>query len=310
VTEIPWIAGSFRHVLAPPSMPQPESGKPASQWYINDHCMLIDSFGRIHWFGINNPYPEDGNLYGPGSHRHIGHAVAECPWGPWIALEDAFSLPPGTTENVGACFVVPYGSEYRMIYGYNTGFYFARSDDLNVWQRYPLRFWIWARTREIHVSGNRRMARTCSMLPPAIRARAPLPWQKAAISYGGIRQRQRFYPTWRSSGAHWSRRLYTDGMTSSTSSLTTVIGSTRRLWFSTAETPAASIGRRRFARSLRMPRRFLSGEGEHTLRTAALRTGTGLISAPRRVCGWQNFNGHSPDRPRCHRRQLAKARPS
>ena len=137
MTEIPWISGTFRHVLPPPGMAQPRSGTAASQWYINDHCMLVDSSDRIHWFGITNPYPEDGNLYGPGSHRHIGHAVAEHPWGPWTAMEDAFSLPSGTTENIGACFVVPYGSEYRMIYGYNTGFHFGRSDDLNVWHKVP-----------------------------------------------------------------------------------------------------------------------------------------------------------------------------
>jgi len=107
------------------------------QWYINDHCIFVDAADRLHWFGITNPYPDDGNLYGTGSHRHIGHAVAEHPFGPWTAKQHAFALPAGTTENVGACFVVEWKSEYRMIYGYNTGFHFARSRDLEDWQPMP-----------------------------------------------------------------------------------------------------------------------------------------------------------------------------
>jgi hypothetical protein len=114
-----------------------EAGGPRTQWYINDHCIFVDTDERLHWFGITNPYPEDGNLYGPGSHRHIGHAVAEHPFGPWAAKRYAFALPEGTTESVGACFVVALESEYRMFYGYNTGFHFARSSDLEEWQPLP-----------------------------------------------------------------------------------------------------------------------------------------------------------------------------
>jgi len=137
MSEIPWIPGMFRHMLAPPGMQQQAPAESGRQWYINDHCIFVDSADRLHWFGITNPYPDDGNLYGPGSHRHIGHAVAENPFGPWIAKEHAFELPAGTTENIGACFVVALESEYRMIYGYNTGFHFASSDDLENWQTLP-----------------------------------------------------------------------------------------------------------------------------------------------------------------------------
>jgi hypothetical protein len=133
MTDIPWISRAFRHVLAPPGM----SDDSSPQWYINDHCIFVDPTSRIHWFGITNPYPGDGNLYGPGSHRHIGHATAEDPYGPWTAREDVFTLPSETSENIGACFVVPFKTEYRMIYGYNTGFHFAHSPDLNEWQRLP-----------------------------------------------------------------------------------------------------------------------------------------------------------------------------
>jgi len=128
--EIPWIQGAFQNTLEAPNNAK-------GQWYINDHCILVDSSDQIHWFGITNPYPEDGKLYGPGSHRHIGHAVAAHPFGPWTMREHAFSLPDGTTENIGACFVVLFGSEYRMIYTYNEAFHFARSDDMDDWQKLP-----------------------------------------------------------------------------------------------------------------------------------------------------------------------------
>jgi len=131
VKVIPWIAGEFRHVLNPPGMPAHSK----QQWYINDHCIFIDSAGRLHWFGITNPYPEDRNYYGPGTHRHIGHAVAEHPFGPWQAREHALALPADSKENIGACFVVRGTNDYLMVYGYNRGFHFARSKDLETGQK-------------------------------------------------------------------------------------------------------------------------------------------------------------------------------
>ena len=133
MSAIPWIPGTFRHVLSPPGMEQQGTAESKTQWYINDHCVFVDSSDRIHWFGITNPYPEDGNLYGPGSHRHIGHAVAEHPFGPWEAREHAFSLPEGTSEFIGACFVVGRQNDYLMVY-HHRGLCFGRSDDLNTWQ--------------------------------------------------------------------------------------------------------------------------------------------------------------------------------
>jgi hypothetical protein len=132
---IPWIKGAFRHVLSPPGMVEARKTGSKEQWYINDHCFLVDLSDRIHWFGITNPYPKDGNLYGPGSHRHIGHAVAQHPFGPWEEKEYALSLVEGTTECIGACFVMPRGKGFLMVYGYNTGFHFAQSSDLNTWQK-------------------------------------------------------------------------------------------------------------------------------------------------------------------------------
>jgi hypothetical protein len=134
MTPIPWIAGTFRHVLDPPGMEKARKAGSSEPWYINDHCFIVDTSERIHWFGITNPYPKDTNYYGPGTHRHIGHAVASQPFGPWEAREDAFTLPEGTSGNIGACFVVRDRNEYLMIYGYNAGFHFARSADLDAWR--------------------------------------------------------------------------------------------------------------------------------------------------------------------------------
>jgi len=107
---------------------------PEEQWYINDHCFVVDPDEVIHWFGITNPYPQQGGFYGPGTHRHIGHASARDPFGPWQEHIDAFSLPEGSADNIGASFVVRQGDRYVMIYGYNAGFAIARSEDLYDWQ--------------------------------------------------------------------------------------------------------------------------------------------------------------------------------
>ena len=132
---VPWTAGMFRHILSPPGMEQARKSGSKEQWYINDHCFFVDSSERIHWFGITNPYPADTNFYGPGSHHHIGHAVAKHPFGPWEARDDALTVSKDSSENIGACFVVQAAGEYLMIYGYNTGFHFARSRDLFTWTR-------------------------------------------------------------------------------------------------------------------------------------------------------------------------------
>jgi hypothetical protein len=107
--------------------------RPDEQWYINDHCFFLDEQHTLHWFGITNPYPDDGNLYGPGTHRHIGHATATHPFGPWEEHPHAMALPLGSSGNIGACFVIRSGGGYLMIYGYNTGFYCAGSRNLVEW---------------------------------------------------------------------------------------------------------------------------------------------------------------------------------
>lgn len=131
--EIPWIRGTFRHVLAPPGMRAAREGGAPEEWYVNDHCIVTDERDRLHWFGITNPYPADRNLYGPGSHRHVGHAVADHPFGPWSERRHVIELPPDTSDNVGACFVVRSSPDYVMLYGYAAGFRTTTSRDLDLW---------------------------------------------------------------------------------------------------------------------------------------------------------------------------------
>jgi hypothetical protein len=129
--KLPWIHSAFRHILHPPAPPDA-----TAQWYINDHCFIVAPDNHIHWFGITNPYPDDVHqLYGAGSHRHIGHASAPHPFGPWTAHEHAFMLPPDTQECVGACFAVQHDGTYYLIYGYNTGFSMAVSPDMFHWEK-------------------------------------------------------------------------------------------------------------------------------------------------------------------------------
>lgn len=134
MTRIPYVKGRFEHILSPSSKTILGDER---RWYINDHCFFVDPENRIHWFGINNPYPEDGHYYAPGTHRHIGHAVADRPFGSWTAMPDAFSLPDDTTECVGACFVAAQGEHYVMLYGFNTGLSTAVSSDLQTWKKQP-----------------------------------------------------------------------------------------------------------------------------------------------------------------------------
>jgi len=143
--EFPWIRGTFTHVLNPPGMKHAREKNPREQWYINDHCIFVDKTNLIHWFGITNPYPEDGRYYAPGTHRHIGHASAKDPYGPWDEHPDSFSLPNDSKDGVGSCFVVHHGDDYFMLYDYSsnvkegtnsarsTGLHMAQSKDLFTW---------------------------------------------------------------------------------------------------------------------------------------------------------------------------------
>ena len=132
--EIPVIMGKYKHILDPPG--QTLTNAPKGSWYINDHCFFVEKNGKIHWFGINNPYVAKGeDPYGPGSHRYIGHAVADEPFGPWTACEPALQLDANDKSgNIGACFVIEKDGKYLMYYNHSGSTYIAESFDLYKWQ--------------------------------------------------------------------------------------------------------------------------------------------------------------------------------
>jgi hypothetical protein len=131
---IPYVKGRFQRVLAPPGYEANRETDPETLWTINDHCFFVTDGDVIHWYGITNPLPGDGDYYGPGTHLHIGHASAEHPFGRWREHRDALRLPETSESNIGASFVVASGDGYLMVYGYNTGLSVARSSDLFVWR--------------------------------------------------------------------------------------------------------------------------------------------------------------------------------
>lgn len=133
---IPWVKGAFRHVLQPTGNGESQTHAPPQQWYVNDHCFVVDVNQTIHWFGITNPRV-NGNPYEPGSHRHVGHATAKHPFGPWQEHPHAFALPEGTRLGLGACFVISKGREYFMLVDARNngpGLYVAKSDNLFDWK--------------------------------------------------------------------------------------------------------------------------------------------------------------------------------
>jgi hypothetical protein len=142
---IPYIVGAFQHVLDPPGQREAQEAHPGQQWYINDHCFVAGPDGRLHWFGITNPYAEVGHYYDPGSHRHLGHASAPGPWGPWTEHPHVVALPEDTKEhNVGASFALRRGEEYYLYYVFpdksidpihDNGLTLATSRDLFHWER-------------------------------------------------------------------------------------------------------------------------------------------------------------------------------
>ena len=153
---IPVIDGDFALVYeADPEKP--------NTWFVNDHCLIQDEEDKIHFFGIENPYPTTKkawdwvkyeiknadrpfvrtlwqmmhrHLY-PGwskgqiiTHYRVGHAVADDIWGPWKRCEAALD---GKKEkkSYGSPFVVQNKNKYWMLVPSETGL--AVSDDLMQW---------------------------------------------------------------------------------------------------------------------------------------------------------------------------------
>jgi len=149
---IPVVDGEFKLVY------EPEPEHPNS-WMVNDHCLIRDAHGTLHFFGIENPFPTTaealewlkddlvptsrpfiqtlhwlmhGHLYCKGkTHYRVGHAVAESVWGPWRRLPAA---QDGGLDRLphGSPFVVEHEGQYWMFEpSQGTGSY--TSTDLQAW---------------------------------------------------------------------------------------------------------------------------------------------------------------------------------
>jgi len=157
---VPVVDGDFKLVY------EPEPERPNS-WMVNDHCLIRDAHGVLHFFGIENPFPttaealewlKEGlvpsprpfiqtlhwlmhnHLYRSGTHYRVGHAVAENVWGPWQRCPAA--LDGGEERHGhGSPFVVRHENQYWMFepsarrqswQSVGTGIY--TSSDLNNWK--------------------------------------------------------------------------------------------------------------------------------------------------------------------------------
>lgn len=149
---IPVVDGDFTLVYEP----YPES---PNTWMVNDHCLIRGEDGRIHYFGIENPFPTTsvalahlapelepsdkpflstmhalihGGLYRMPTHFRVGHAVADDILGPWTRLPAAHD---GREEQrgFGAPFVVRHDGLYWMFVS-TTGSGIFTSPDLEHWE--------------------------------------------------------------------------------------------------------------------------------------------------------------------------------
>lgn len=130
---IPVVDGEFKLVYEP----DPEH---PNSWMVNDHSLIRDESGNIHFFGIENPFPSTtqalewlkdslvpseqpfiktlhglmhGHLYRPGTHFRVGHAVAHDIGGPWRKLPAA--LDGGEQRRGhGSPFVIRHAGQYWM----------------------------------------------------------------------------------------------------------------------------------------------------------------------------------------------------
>lgn len=163
--KVPVLAGGLRLAYDPdPQNPY--------KWGVNDHTLIQAEDGRIHFFGIENPFLSTaealelvkheleqgdrpwpltswkmmlGSSYTVRNHYRVGHAVADSIWGPWEQLPPAFDGmgqgDDGGIHPYGSPYVLRHGGRYWMFVpeGWNTkkgatatGIYI--SEDLTAWQ--------------------------------------------------------------------------------------------------------------------------------------------------------------------------------
>ena len=152
-SEIPYLAGESRTIIDPKPGPDIEN----SNWFANDHCFVTDHEGRLHWIGINNPFPPEGKkLY--RYHPYLGHLITDNPMGNWKRLPFALDESEGT-EYLGAPFIVWHEESQRWVMVVETYLDSRRlevcwSDDLTAWERTKkaiLPEALWISTRDPHI---------------------------------------------------------------------------------------------------------------------------------------------------------------
>ena len=105
--EIPYLKGESKKAFD--AKPSPDFDK--NKWFTNDHCLIEDKQGTLHWFGINNPYPPEGKgLY--RYHPYLGHLKTTEPTEEWERLPMAINEIDGT-EYLGAPYVVWHEESQR-----------------------------------------------------------------------------------------------------------------------------------------------------------------------------------------------------
>jgi len=157
--KVPVIDDEYKLVYEP----YPES---PNTWFVNDHTLIRDRDGRVHYFGIENPFPsteealkvvgdclKEGDrpfiktchvlihehLYHRGTHYRVGHAVADDIWGPWERLAPALD-GKATGYDYGSPFVFFRDDCYWMFVPESppddtiaTGLFVSR--DLDAWEK-------------------------------------------------------------------------------------------------------------------------------------------------------------------------------
>ncbi|GAB3652516.1 hypothetical protein GCM10028791_22110 [Echinicola sediminis] len=133
--EIPYIKGESKKAFDA----KPSEDFDEYKWFTNDHCFVTDHNGKLHWIGINNPYPPEGKeLY--RYHPYLGHLSTDNPLGKWKREDFALS-EIGKTEYLGAPYVVWHEESERWVMVLETildntrRLEVAWSDDLYEWER-------------------------------------------------------------------------------------------------------------------------------------------------------------------------------
>lgn len=152
--EIPYLKGGSDLIFEA----KPPSYSDDSKWFTNDHNFVIDKKGKLHWFGINNPYPPEGKrLY--RYHPYLGHLTTNDPTGTWTRENFALDESEGT-EYLGAPYVIWHEESNRWVMVVETFLDGERrmevcwSDDLYAWERTYVAILpetLWLTSRDPHI---------------------------------------------------------------------------------------------------------------------------------------------------------------